>query len=291
MKTLIFGMNGQDGHYLSAACRARGMNVIGVSRSQGDWITGDVAVLEFVEALIKEHQPDIIFHLAANSTTRHEALFEHHRTIGQGTLNILESVRRWAPACRVFITGSGLQFINTGAPIAETDPFDHSSSYVIARNYSVQAARYFRSLGIKTYVGYLFHHESPLRKPNHVSQKIAQAALRIAGGSSESIQVGDISTSKEWTFAGDVAEAIMTLVHQDSVYEATIGSGEAHTIKEWLDACFGLINIDWRTHVSSIEGFTAEYPQLLSAPATISSLGWGPRVGFHDLAALMMGLK
>lgn len=291
MKALIFGVNGQDGHYLSAACRKRGMEVTGISRGCGDWLTGDVAVLEFVEAVIKENQPDIIFHLAANSTTRHEVLFEHHRTIGQGTLNILETVRRWAPACRVFITGSGLQFINTGAPIAETDPFDHNSSYVITRNYSVQAARYFRSLGIKTYVGYLFHHESPLRKPNHISQKIAQAALRIAGGSNESIQLGDISTSKEWTFAEDVAEAILTLVHQDRVYEATIGSGEAHTIREWLDACFGLINMDWRQHVSTIEGFTAEYPLLLSAPQTINSLGWSPRVGFCDLAALMMGIK
>jgi GDPmannose 4,6-dehydratase len=182
VKALIFGMNGQDGHYLAAACRTRGIDVIGVSRSPGDWLVGDVAAMEFVETVIKEHHPNFVFHLAAHSTTRHDALFEHHRTIGQGTLNVLEAVRRWAPECRVFITGSGLQFINTGAPISEADPFDHNSSYVVARNYSVQAARYFRSLGMKTYVGYLFHHESPLRKPNHVSQKIAQAALRIAGG-------------------------------------------------------------------------------------------------------------
>jgi GDPmannose 4,6-dehydratase len=267
------------------------MDVIGVSRSPGDWLVGDVAELEFVENVIREHRPDIIFHLAAHSTTRHEALFEHHRTIGQGTLNILESVRRWAPECRVFITGSGLQFINVSAPISETDPFDHSSSYVIARNYSVQAARYFRNRGIKTYVGYLFHHESPFRNPNHVSQKIAQAALRIAAGSRESIQLGDISTSKEWTFAGDVVEAIMTLVNQDDVHEATIGSGEAHTIEEWLDVCFGLIHADWREHVGTIEGFTAEYPLLLSAPKTINSLGWRPRVSFHNLAEMMMRIK
>lgn len=291
MKALIFGVNGQDGHYLSEACRARGIDVIGISRSPGDWLVGDVAEPEFVEAVIKEHHPGMIFHLAAHSTTRHDALFEHHRTIGQGTLNILESVRLWTPGCKVFITGSGLQFVNTGAPISETDPFDHGSSYAVARNYSVQAARYFRSLGIRTYVGYLFHHESPLRKPNHVSQKIVQAALRIAGGSSESIPLGEISTSKEWTFAGDVAEAVMTLVSQDDVCEATIGSGEAHTIEEWLDACFGLINADWHEHIATIEGFTAEYPRLLSDPSTIKSLGWRPSVNFHNLASLMMGTR
>lgn len=289
MKAVIFGMNGQDGHYLSAACRMRKIDVLGVSRSPGDWITGDVAELDFVETVIKAEQPDLIFHLAAFSTTRHDALFEHHRTIGQGTLNILESVRRYAPACRVFITGSGLQFVNNGAPISETDPFGHGSSYVVARNYSVQAARYFRGLGIKAYVGYLFHHESPLRKSEHVSQKIAQAALRIARGGNDKILLGDISTSKEWTFAGDVAEAIMTLVSQDCVFEATIGSGEAHTIQDWLDVCFGLIQMDWRLYVNTIDGFTSEYPLLLSNPSTINALGWRPRVTFHELAALMMG--
>lgn len=291
MRSLIFGVSGQDGHYLSEACRARGIDVIGISRSPGDWIEGNVAVLEFVETIINEYQPDMIFHLAAHSTTRHDALFEHHHTIGQGTLNILESVRNFVPGCKVFITGSGLQFVNTGGPISETDTFDHSSSYVVARNYSVQAARYFRSLGVKTYVGYLFHHESPLRKPNHISQMIAQAVLRIAGGSSEAIPLGDISTSKEWTYAGDVAEAILTLVTQDKVYEATIGSGEVHTIQEWLEVCFGLINEDWRKHVSTIEGYTAEYPRLHSSPQTINSLGWRPRVSFHELAAMMMGIK
>ncbi len=231
----------------------------------------------------------MVFHLAANSTTRHDAMFEHHCTIGQGTLNILESVRRWVPECRVFITGSGLQFINSGTAISEADPFDHSSSYVIARNYAVSAARYYRSLGIKTYVGYLFHHESPFRKSNHVSQKIAQAALRISNGSCESLQLGDISTRKEWTFAGDVAEAIITLVNQDIVFEATIGSGDAHSIEEWLNVCFGLIHADWREHVTAVEGFIAEYPLLLSAPQTINTLGWRPHVSFNDLALLMMG--
>lgn len=289
MKALIFGMNGQDGHYLAALCRGRGMEVVGVSRSPGDWLQGDVADLELVEGLIGAHRPELVFHLAANSTTRHDALFEHHRTIGQGTLNILESVRRLAPHCRVFLTGSGLQFVNTGAPIAETDPFDHGSSYAVARNYSVQASRYFRGLGVKSYVGYLFHHESPLRKPNHVSQKIAQAALRIAAGSGETLDLGDLTTRKEWTFAGDVAEAMLTLVDQDEVHEATIGSGEAHSIAEWVEACFGLVNLDWRRHVTGIEGFSAEYPVLLSDPRTIGGLGWRPRVSFGELAALMMG--
>ena len=289
MKALVFGMSGQDGHYLGEACRTRGIEVIGVSRSSGDWLQGDVASFEFVETIIQDRKPDLVFHLAANSTTRHDALFEHHHTIGEGTLNILESVRRWTPESKVFITGSGLQFVNNGDPIAETDPFDDGSSYAVVRNYSVHAARYYRQLGLKTYVGYLFHHESPLRKPNHLSQLIAQAVLRIAGGSNERIELGDISVRKEWTFAGDVAEAMITLVSQDTVFEAVIGSGQAHSVEEWLNVCFCAIGRDWRQYVTLKDNFTAEYPLLMSDPCTIHSLGWHPRVSLSDLACMMLG--
>jgi GDPmannose 4,6-dehydratase len=287
MKAMIFGANGQDGHYLHELCRLKGIEPVGVSRT-GDWLRGDVARYDQVEQLIREHQPAYVFHVAANSTTRHDALFENHETISTGTLNILEAVKRHSPATKVFITGSGLQFKNTGRPISEKDEFEASSPYSVARIQSVYAARYYRSLGICAYVGYLFHHESPLRKPNHVSKMIALAVQRIAAGSEEIIELGDISVAKEWTFAGDVAEAVMMLVEQDGVFEAVIGSGKAYTIEDWLDCCFSLVGKDWRGHVKIKEGFRAEYPVLLSDPATIHSIGWQAKTDIGALAAMMV---
>jgi len=287
MNALIFGANGQDGHYLSEVCKERGISPIGVSRS-GDWIPADVSSYEQVRELIKKYAPSYIFHLAARSTTRHDALFENHETISTGTLNILESVKIHCPRAKVFIVGSGLQFVNTGKPISERDPFDASSPYAVARIQSVYAARYYRSLGLRVYVGYLFHHESPLRQPNHVSRKIALAAQRIAAGSNEKLELGDITVEKEWTFAGDVAEAMLTLVRQDAVFEATIGTGTAYSIKDWLEQCFGVIGKEWRDAVRLQEDFVAEYPRLVSDPATIRSLGWSPKVGFPELARMMM---
>ena len=123
-----------------------------------------------MEELIRHHQPAIIFHIAAASTTNYDVIYENNATIGTGTINILESAKRWSPGSKVFITGSGLQFVNRGKPISEMDPFCHGSAYVAAINYSVYLARYFRSIGIQVYVGYLFHHESQLRQERHVSQ-------------------------------------------------------------------------------------------------------------------------
>ena len=287
MKALIFGANGQDGHYLHDQCKHKGIEPIGVSRT-GDWVHGDVSCYDQVERLIKLHQPTYVFHVAANSTTRHDALFENHETISSGTLNVLEAVKRNCPTARVFITGSGLQFKNTGAPILEHDEFEASSPYCIARIQSVYAARYYRSLGIRAYVGYLFHHESPYRNSRHVSKMIALAAQRIAAGSNEVIEIGDISVEKEWTFAGDVAKGIFTLVEQDEMFEAVIGSGVAYSIKDWLEQCFGLIGKNWCDHVRFRDGFTSEYCRLVSDPTTIQDLGWAPEVTLLNLAAMML---
>ena len=87
MKAIIFGINGQDGYYLKEIFQKRKIEVIGVSRSSGDWIQGDVSNFNFIENFIKSVKPDYIFHFAANSTTKHDALFENHETISTGTLN------------------------------------------------------------------------------------------------------------------------------------------------------------------------------------------------------------
>jgi GDPmannose 4,6-dehydratase len=287
MKALIFGASGQDGHYLAEVCHANGVAPVGVSRA-GAPVRGDVGSFEQVRALVQEHRPAFVFQLAARSTTRHDALFENHETISTGALNVLEAARLDAPAARVFIAGSGVQFANTGAPISERDPFEASSPYAVARIQSVYAARYFRTLGVNAYVGYLFHHESPLRKQDHLSQLIASAARRVAAGSGELLELGDLSVEKEWTFAGDVARAIFALVTQDRVHEAVIGSGRTHSVQEWVELCFAVAGKDWRAHVRRREGFVPEYRRLVSDPTTIRGLGWEPKVPVEELARMMM---
>src|SRR5258706_5661682 len=135
--------------------------------------------------MIAFRQPKYIFHLAANSTTSHYALFDNHIAISTGTINILEAVKQVSPDTKVFLSGSGLQFVNKNIPIKETDEFEASSAYSVARIHSVYAARYYRSLGIKVYVGYFFNHESPRRTERHISKMIAEAVKRIAKGSTE----------------------------------------------------------------------------------------------------------
>jgi GDPmannose 4,6-dehydratase len=287
VNALIFGANGQDGYYLREKCLQRGIEPVSVSR-RGDGIRADVSSFDQVQELVQKLQPTYIFHLAANSTTKHDALFENHQTIATGTLNILEAVRRFSPQSKIFITGSGLQFENNGQPIIETDSFVASSAYCVARMQSVYAARYYRSLGLAVYIGYLFHHESPLRGASHVSQVIVSLVKQIAAGQTGRITLGDIQVKKEWTFAGDIAEAIMILLEQDQIFETVIGSGKAYSIQEWLELCFRAIGKNWQDHVSLNSDFTPEYKLLVSNPKTITSLGWCPSVSLEELSQMML---
>ena len=281
MKAVIFGAGGQDGHYLTGILRREGIETVSISRSSGD-IRGDVSDREFVESVIQNHSPGMIFHFAANSTTCHEAIFENHAAISTGTLNILEAAYRYSRDSKIFLSGSAMQFANRGAPIDENTPFAALSPYAVSRIQSVYAARYYRALSMKVYVGYFFNHDSPLRSPDHINKKIASAALR-----GEPILVGDISVRKEFNFAGDVVEAVWLLINQETVSEAVIGSGEPYSIENWLELCYGNVGKDWRDYVKINKDFKPEYKILVSNPGVIRSLGWRPSVDITELSKMM----
>lgn len=288
MKAIIWGANGQDGYYLIELLKKKGIETIGISKS-GDFLKTDITHYAEVAALVTLHQPEFVFHLAANSTTAHYALFENHATISTGTLNILEAVKNFSPQTKVFISGSGLQFVNINKPIKETDAFDARDAYSISRIQSVYAARYFRNYcGVKTYIGYFFNHDSPRRTERHMAKKIAAAALRIANGSAEKLEIGDIAAVKEWTYAGDVVEGIWCLINQDKVFEANLGSGTGYSIEDWLKECFGIINKDWKEYVTIKSGFKSDYKQLTSDSSLIHSMGWQPKTTLQQLAQMIM---
>lgn len=283
---LIFGSNGQDGWYLKKHLEEKKIKAIGISRRNAD-IIGEVQDKTLVSSLMKRYQPKFVFHLAANSSTSHDAIWENNEAISIGTLNLLEAVKEFSFKTKVFLSGSGLQFENKGFPIKESAPFVATSPYVVSRNHSVYAARYYRSLGLNVYVGYFFNHDSPLRPERHMAQKIAHFCKKI-DHQSDKLRIGNTKVKKEWTFAGDVVEAVWILVNQDKVFECIIGSGLAYSIEEWLEVCFNIKNKSWKDYVLIKEGFIPQFDVLVSKPDLIKSLGWVPKVSFQDLAKKMI---
>ena len=287
MKAIIFGANGQDGYYLERLLLELQYEVVGVSRS-GLFLHTNITSYKEVSDLVKIHLPAFIFHLAANSTTRHDAMFENHETISTGTLNILEAVKNFSPLTKVFISGSGLQFKNENSPIKESDAFEARDPYSVSRIQSVYAARYFRTLGLKIYVGYFFNHDSPRRSERHLTKMIAESANRISAGSKEKLEIGNTEVVKEYTYAGDAVKAIWTLVNQNKVFESNIGSGKGYAISDWLDICFSYHDLNWKDHTTLKQHFIPDYTYLVSDPSLILSLGWTAEVSLTQLAEMMM---
>ena len=287
LKALIFGISGQDGFYLSSLLKEKGIEVIGSSRTQG--IKGDIGDLFFVEYLIKAYSPDYIFHLAADSSTKHQYLFQNHNSISTGTINILESCRIYSPESRIFLAGSAMQFKNDGSPISESTPFSASSPYSLARIHATYAGRYYRDFfGMKIFTGFLFNHDSPLRSESHINQKIVKTAQRIKAGEKLKLEIGSTEVRKEFNFAGDIVEAIWTLVNQDQITECVIGSGTSYSIREWIESCFSIVELEWKDHVILLDKFVPEYQNLVSSPDLIRSIGWDPQISFENLSQRMM---
>lgn len=281
---LIFGISGQDGHYLKKICELKGYTVIGVSRSAGDWIQGTVADRELVFELIKKHQPFCVFHLAANSSTRHDLIYENNETICNGSINVLEAVYQFSKESKIFLSGSGLQFLNTGSPIRETDSFFAGSPYAAQRIYTSHLARYYRTLGLQVYVGYFFHHDSPLRQERHLNIKIVKAALRIKTGGKEKISIGNIDVIKEFNHASDMMMAIWLLVNQPVVFETVIGSGKGYKISDWINECSSILGVNIQEYMEILPEFKAEFDRLVSDPSTLIGLGWKPAFNIRLLA-------
>lgn len=287
MRVLITGASGQDGRYMEQLCTAAGARVVRAGRTGPD-VALDPANGDHVHVVIRELQPDYVFHFAADSTLAHEGLLSNHRAISTGAINLLEACHRHCRGARVFLPGSALQFENVGKPIDEDTPFGAGNAYAVARIHTTYLARYFRSLGLRVYVGFLFHHDSPLRTSRHMSQKICQAAVRVAAGRGEKLPVGDLAAEKEWSFAGDVVRAIWLLVNQEEIFEVVIGSGQTRPVQAWIEACFGLVGRDWRPWITPLPGYRPGFARLVSNPARIRGLGWTPEVDFNSLAALMV---
>lgn len=286
MTAIIFGSNGQDGFYLTRLLNKIGIKVVGISRTK-DQNHIDISNFSAVEKMAFKYQPDFIFHLAAISNTRHEFFNENFKVIVNGTNNILEAVKIHKLSTKVFISGSGLQFMNNNQPITETDSFEARDAYSLCRIQSVYTARYYRSQGINVYVGYFFNHDSPRRSESHLTKKIFETAKRIANGASDKLEIGDLAAEKEYTYAGDIVEAIWKLVNQTGIYEANIGSGICYSVKEWIQLCCEKFDLSYNDFVTINNSYVSPYQKLVSNNSLIKSLGWNPQIDIYQLFELM----
>ena len=279
MKAVIFGAGGQDGFYLAKILHREKIEVHAFNR-----MGCDVSRASRVHEIIQQVRPDYVFNFAGVSSVKHTALGMNQDAIVNGTLYILQACHEHAPDARVFLTGSILQF-RRDKLVSLDSPLAFDSAYSAQRHAAVAMGRYYRALGLKVHVGFFGHHDSPLRPPYHLAQRIAQEAKKAAHGGK--VYLSDPDDQKEWNFAGDFMEAVWLLVNS-TTHEAVIGSGVTHSVRDYAVDCLRAAGEmePWQ-HLQCHT--TRPYSIVTStAPQTVKALGWEPRVSMEQLAKMMV---
>ena len=315
-KAFITGVTGQDGSYLAELLLSKGYEVHGMIRRSSSFNTeridhlysdphqpgtrlflhyGDLTDGIGLREILTRVQPDEVYNLGAQS----HVLVSFDQPVytvqadAVGTMRLLEAIRDTGPDIRFYQASSSEMFgkvIET--PQTEKTPFYPRSPYGCAKVYSYwQTVNYRESYEMFACNGILFNHESPRRGETFVTRKITRAATRIKEGLQDKLYLGNLDAKRDWGFAGDYVEAMWLMLQQENPEDYVIATGQTHSIREFLDAAFDRVGLDWNKYVEIDQRYfrPAEVDLLLGDPSKAKKLlNWQPKVDFEQLAAMMI---
>lgn len=307
---LITGINGQDGSYLAEVLLKKGYRVVGLVRRSStqtyeriqhlmDDITvvqGDLHDQGSLLALLEEYEPSEVYNLAAQSfvaVSWSQAVLTGEVT-ALGVMRLLEAIRFVNPKIRFYQASSSEIFGEPReTPQTEETPLCPLTPYGVAKAYAhFIAGSYRRRYGMFTCCGILYNHESPLRPVDFLPRKVARAAAAISLGLEEELVVGDLSSRRDWGYAGDYVRAMWLMVQHADPGDYVIATGVSHSVEELVEHAFRAVGLDWRDHVRSDPSFyrgAAELHDLVGdASKARRMLGWRPEVSFEELVGLMV---
>lgn len=318
-KALITGITGQDGSFLTEFLLAKGYEVHGIVRRASTLNTerldpiyidpheqgahlylhyGDLTDGGSLRKLLERVQPQEIYNLAAQSHVR--VSFDQPEftadVVGLGTLRLLEAVRdvilHRGQQIRFYQAGSSEMYGGAAPPQSETTPFYPRSPYAVSKVaghwYTVNYREAYDLFAVN---GILFNHESPRRGETFVTRKITRALARIQLGLQKTLFLGNLDARRDWGYAGDYVEAMWLMLQQDTPDDYVISTGQAYSVRDFLDEAAKCCNLDWKDHVRMDSRYLrpTEVDHLLGdSTKARTKLGWKPRVSFPELVRMMV---
>ena len=307
---MVTGVTGQDGSYLVELLLRKGYRVIGLKRRTSLLATDRIDslynnplfCLEYFSlhdpstlyGLLEKYQPIEFYNLAAQSHVRvsFDVPLETVDGIAMGTLRILEAIRHVNKDIKFYQASSSEMFgDNPAIPQSELTALMPASPYACAKVFAHNLCRNYReSYDMHISSGILFNHESPRRGETFVTRKITLAAARIKLGLQDKLYLGNLTSKRDWGFAGDYVDAMHRMLQQDLPGDYVIATGETHSVEEWLQAVFTSADLSIEGHVETDTRLFRphEVPVLFGdSRKAKEKLGWEPKVKFHDLAQMM----
>jgi GDPmannose 4,6-dehydratase len=315
-KALVTGITGQDGSYLAELLLAKGYEVHGIIRRASTFNTGridhlyqdphingvrlflhygDIADSTNLIRLLYRIQPDEIYHLAAQSHVRVSFDIPEYTgdVTGLGTVRILEAIRETGLKARFYQASSSEMYGQAKEiPQRETTPFYPRSPYGAAKVYAYWVTvNYRESYGLFACNGILFNHESPRRGETFVTRKVSRAVARIQAGMDNELYLGNLEAKRDWGYAKEYVEAIWLMLQQDRPDDYIIATGEAHSVREFVEEAFAYVGLDWRKYVKKDPKYyrPSEVDLLIGDPSKAKRvLEWEAKTRFRDLIRLMV---
>jgi GDPmannose 4,6-dehydratase len=309
-KALITGITGQDGSYLAELLLSKGYDVYGVTRRASTFNMsrvehifnpddtkhikyGDLA--DGLDDLLYSIQPDEVYNMASMSHVRvsFEIPIYTGDITGLGALRILEGIRKLGlKNTKYYQASSSEMFGTTPPPQNENSPFNPVSPYGCAKLYAYHITRTYRwGYDIFASNGILFNHESERRGLTFVTRKITRGASRIKLGLQEKLSLGNLDAMRDWGHSKDYMRAVHMILQHDRPDDFIIATGIYHTVREFLSAVFGYLDMDWKKHVVYDDRYKRpnEVPALQGdSPKVREVLGWEPEIDFKMLVKLMV---
>lgn len=309
MRALVTGITGQDGSYLAEFLLDKGYEVYGMVRRSSvenfNRIEHIRDKLKFVQAdlldqlsiidAIKESRPDEIYNLGAMSfvpTSWKQPVLTGEFT-GLGVTRMLEAARHMNKNVKFYQASSSEMFGKVReVPQNENTPFYPRSPYGVAKVYGhYMTVNYRESYDMFACSGILFNHESPRRGLEFVTKKVTYGAAKIKLGLAESLCLGNLDAKRDWGYAKDYIEAMWLMLKQDTPEDYVISTGETHSVKEWVEASFKCLDLDWEKYVKIDKSFIRPVDvDLLVGDSSKAEkkLGWKTKVNFNGLVKIMV---
>ena len=316
-RILITGITGQDGSYLAESHLASGDEVDGLVRQSSlrqrtrlDSVPAlvkarlegrlklhyaDLSDTSSLVSVLRNVTPATMYHLAGQSHVKISFDLPEYTadSTGLGTLRLLESMRHVVPDARFFLAATSEIFGEAKeSPQSERTPMNPINPYAAAKVYALNLVRIYRSAyGLFACAGILFNHESPRRGENYVTRKIARGAARISRGFQKELHLGTLTPRRDWSYSPDIVEGIRRIASAPKPDDFVLGSGISHSVGDFCEAAFRLVNLDYREHVV----LDSEYARPVDITETRGDaskarkeLGWAPKTGFGDLVRIMV---
>jgi len=315
-KTLIFGVTGQDGSYLAEVLLGKGYEVHGMARRSATGNTrnidhlisdkdlfnrrfflcrGDLADPTSLYRNILRIKPDEIYNEADQDHVGWSYDMVGYSADITGTVvgRILEIIRQVNPAIRYFQPCTSNMFGKTDTLVqAETTPFNPQSPYACAKVLAYYFTRYYReAFGIFASTAILYNHESPRRTEEYVTRKITKSVARIACGKQDKLVLGDLNARIDWGYSREYMEAAWQMLQLDKPDDFIIATGEAHSVKEFVEEAFAVVNLKPEEYVVtdlSLIRPTKTSMLVNDINKARKCFGFDPKVKFKELVRLMV---